>query len=341
MILCAGLGTRLRPLTSRWPKPAIPLLGQPLLRFTLAMLDRARITEVGINTHHLPEIMSAVAMDECDRLKMKLVLSHEPVIQGTAGGIRGLKNFLSGETFVVANGDVLFTLDLKSAIAAHVSSGADATMVLMPMPPVGHYGAVEQDPEGRIVRIAGQGRSQGGTSAWHFTGVHILSPAVFDFMSSSGDEDINRAVYPKMISKGLSLRGFVSDAYWSDVGNPSGYLATQRDLLHGRVPVASLGASSPFTDVPRRAASWISATARVDDRSVTGPAFFDAECAVDPSARIGGNVYVGRRSSIGANARLNRVCVLEETTIAENEVLVEMIAWGSHRIAAPLPAEKF
>src|SRR3954469_7317208 len=95
MILCAGLGTRLRPLTERWPKPAIPLLGAPLFRYTLAVLKRAGVTAVGINTHHLPGVMRQVAQAECDRAGVGLTVVHEPEIQGTGGGIRGLRAFLA------------------------------------------------------------------------------------------------------------------------------------------------------------------------------------------------------------------------------------------------------
>ena len=125
MVLCAGLGTRLRPLTNRWPKPAMPLLAGPLFRYSLATLTRAGVTSVGINTHHLPEVMEATARREID----PLVVAHEArEIQGTGGGIRGLKDFLRDGDFVVLNGDVLFSVDLKPVIEAHQASGAAATI---------------------------------------------------------------------------------------------------------------------------------------------------------------------------------------------------------------------
>src|SRR4051794_31729693 len=145
MILAAGLGTRLRPLTNHWPKPALPLLGQPLFRYNLAVLKRAGLTAVGINTHHLPEVMNATAQAEANRAGVALEVTHEKEIQGTGGGIRGLQTSLRDDTFVVFNGDILFALDLPPILQAHRASGAAATMVLMPMPPGEKYAAVEMD----------------------------------------------------------------------------------------------------------------------------------------------------------------------------------------------------
>ena len=341
MVLCAGLGTRLRPLTNRWPKPAIPLLGAPLLRYHLALLKQAGVTEVGINTFHLPEVMEAVAAEECARAGMRLEVSREAgEIQGTGGGIRGLHAFLrDSDPFVVINGDILFAVDLPRVVAGHRASGAAATMVLLPMPEGERFAAVECGPDFSVRRIAGHG--PGGApgerlAPWHFTGVHVMSPAVLDCMSASGPEDINRQVYPRMLERGLRLHGEVAHStYWSDLGTPSRYLAAQRDLLFGQVPVERFGGASPFAHGSRSGNAWVRAGAKVEG-GVAGPALFDEGCAVAAGASIGSAVYVGPRASVGEGARLNRVAVLEETKVAAGEELVEVIAWGGERIPAPL-----
>ena len=242
MILCAGLGTRLRPITDIWPKPAVPLLGQPLFRYALSSLVAAGIREIGINTFHLPEVMEKVAQLECDRVAASLTVSRESgEILGTGGGIRGLKHFLRDEPFVVMNGDVLFSVQLQPIIDAHLQSGAAATMVLLPMPEGEKYNAVELDAAHDVRRIAGNGPGGDRLTGWHFTGVHVMSPAVFDFMREAGPEDINRDVYLAMIAKGLRVHGHVlrdPEVYWSDLGTPQRYMATHRDLLFGQVRTA-------------------------------------------------------------------------------------------------------
>jgi mannose-1-phosphate guanylyltransferase len=337
MILCAGLGTRLRPLTERWPKPALPFLGQPLLRYHLAVLKAAGITAVGINTHHLPEVMAATARAECERARLPLHVVHEAVIQGTGGGIRGLREFLAGDDFFVFNGDILFPVDLRPVLAAHRSSGAAATMVVMPMPPGEKYAAVEMDPGRQVRRIAGHGPGGQALSPWHFTGVHVMSPRVFDFMSPEGPEDINRDVYVRMLEAGLSVRGEVVQAYWSDLGTPSRYLATVRDVLFGRVPVDVLGADSPLAAAPRGAGNWWAhPDAQLGAAKVAGPAWFGAGSVLADGARIGSAVAVGAGARVGEGARLNRVAVFEETEVAPGEELVEVLAWGAHRVPATL-----
>ncbi|HEY8211626.1 MAG TPA: NDP-sugar synthase [Myxococcaceae bacterium] len=337
MVLCAGLGTRLRPLTNRWPKPAIPLLGAPLLRYHLATLKAAGVTEVGINTFHLPEVMEAVAAAECARAGMRLEVNREVgEIQGTGGGIRGLRRFLrESDPFVVVNGDILFAVDLPAAVTAHRASGAAATMVLLPMPEGEKFAAVECSPDFEVRRIAGHGPGGPSLSPWHFTGVHVMSPAVLDAMSPSGPEDINRQVYPRMMERGLRVGGTVARAYWSDLGTPSRYLAAQRDLLFGQVPVERFPGASPFDGAAREGNAWVRAGARVEG-GVAGPALFDEACAVARGASVGSAVYVGPRAEVATGARLNRVAVLEGTRIAGGEELVEAIAWGAERIPAPL-----
>jgi len=337
MVLCAGLGTRLRPLTNRWPKPAIPLLGAPLLRYHLAALKAAGVAGVGINTFHLPEVMEATAAAECARFGLTLEVSREVgEIQGTGGGIRGLSKFLGeSDPFVVMNGDILFAVDVREVVAAHRASGAAATMVLLPMPEGEKFAAVECAPDFSVRKIAGHGPGGDRLSPWHFTGVHVMSPAVLDAMSPAGPEDINRQVYPRLLERGLRVHGAVVRAYWSDLGTPSRYLAAQRDLLFGQVPTERFPGASPFDGAARAGNAWARAGAAVEG-GVAGPALFDEGCSVARGASIGSAVYVGPRAEVAEGARLNRVAVMEDTRIAAGEELVEAIAWGAERIPAPL-----
>lgn len=336
MILCAGLGTRLRPLTNRWPKPAMPLLGQPLFRYNLSVLHAAGVRAVGINTHHLPEVMRACAEEECARLGLDLHVVHEPVIQGTGGGIRGLRRFLEDDHFIVFNGDILFAVDLSGIVAEHKESGAAATMVLLPMPQSDKYAAVEMDPQRRVRRIAKHGPGGEGLTPWHFSGVHVMSPAVFDFMSPEGEEDINRQVYVRVMEQGLTVRGHVAQAYWSDLGTPSRYLQAQTDLLFGQVPLKMFKGASPFEGAGREGKlSWRAPSANTNGAGIVGPAFIDRGATLDASVRIGAGAYVGERASVAREARLGRCAVLEGTRVQAGEALSDVIAWNDERILAP------
>lgn len=332
LVLAAGLGTRLRPLTHLWPKPAIPLLGQPLLRYTLGVLARAGVTHVGLNTHHLANVMARVATEEAARFGMKLTLSHEPVIQGTAGGIRGLRAVVQDEdVFLVWNGDALFTPELAPLLAEHRASGAVATLVLLPMPPGATFASVDVDEGGAVRRIAGRGPGGDNLRPWHFSGVHLLSPRVLAAMSESGPEDINRDVYPRLLGQGALIRGVVVQAAWSDVGTPERYLAAQGALLRGDFPDV-FGRGSPFARVSGGQGVWKAEGVRLEG-TAHGPVFLDTGAVVHSGAQVGPNVYVGRAVEVPEGGRVSQAALLEGSTptgAVERQVLWQ----GGGRLSA-------
>jgi mannose-1-phosphate guanylyltransferase len=310
VVLAAGLGTRLRPLTDVWPKPALPLLGQPLLRYTLAVLARAGVTDVGLNTHHLPDVMARVAKEEAARFGLKLTLSHEDIIQGTAGGIRGLRRVVEdADVFLVWNGDALFTPDLGPLVAEHRARGAAATLVLLPMPPGASYATVDVDAQGQVRRIAGRGPGGPDLLSFHFSGVHLLSPRVFSAMAEEGAEDINRDVYPRLLQQGALVRGAVVQAAWSDVGTPGRYLEAQEALLDGDVPDV-FGTASPFARVAKDVSVWRADGVRLEG-TAESPSFLDTGAVVEKGARVGPNVYVGPGVRVRAGTSVEHAALLE------------------------------
>ncbi|MGO8969587.1 MAG: NDP-sugar synthase [Myxococcaceae bacterium] len=334
LVLAAGLGTRLRPLTESWPKPALPLLGQPLLRYTLAVLARAGVTEVGINTHHLADVMARVAEAETARAGMQLALSHESVIQGTAGGIRGLRRVVEDtDTFVVWNGDALFTPELGTLVAEHRASGATATLLLLPMPKGASYASVDIDAEGRVRRIAGRGPGGPALSAWHFSGVHLLSPRVFSAISEAGPEDINRDVYPRLLKKGELVRGAVVHAAWRDVGTPAGYLLAQQALLVGDVPDV-FGESSPFARAAGANGVWKAPGATLRGKAQP-PVYLDRAAVVEAGAEVGPNVYFGPGVHVPSGSHVAQAALLEGA--APEGRLERLLLWRGGRLSAPGP----
>ncbi len=324
MILCAGLGTRLRPVTEVWPKPAVPLLGQPLIRHSVRALRKAGITELGINVFHLPDVMEACARREWPGV---VVSREEGEIQGTGGGVRGLRSFLAGGDFVVMNGDVLFDVDVAGVIAAHRASKAAATMVLLPMPEGARYNAVELDAAGDVRRIAGKGPGGERLSGWHFSGMHVMTPAVFDFMAKSGPEDINHDVYLRMLGEGARVHGHVlrERVYWSDLGTLERYAATHRDVLFGQVP--------GFIFEPRGAGNfWADASASLSDVAVSGPAWFGAGCRLGRGVKIGSATSVGPGAVVGDGALLNRCVVLDGAKVPGGQLYEDKVLFGERAL---------
>jgi mannose-1-phosphate guanylyltransferase len=320
MVLCAGLGTRLRPLTERVPKPAVPVCGLPLVRWTLALLAGAGVRRAVVNVHHLPAAMAAAAADAARALGMSLAVSEEPVIAGTGGALREARPHLEGaDAILLVNGDVLFDVDLAAALADHRASGALATMVLLPMPPGARYATVDVDAGGAVRRIAGAfGPGAEALTPWHFSGVHVLSPAILERVPAEPFErDVNRHVYPPLMASG-AVRGRVVQGYWNDLGTPARYLEANRDVLLGRVPLARFAGADPFA-----------ATHALAPGVRAAP-----DARIDPSARIGAPAFIGARCTVPAGATVEDAVLWNDTTLAPGETLEHAIAAGDLRVSA-------
>jgi mannose-1-phosphate guanylyltransferase len=308
MVLCAGLGTRLRPLTSLCPKPAVPVLGVPLIRYALGQLARAGVRRAVVNVHHLPEAMAAAARAAADELGLSLAVSREPVIAGTGGALREARAHLAGaETILLLNGDILFDADLAALLSAHRAGGALATMALLPMPPGASYATVELDEGGRVRRIAGRfGPGGDRLTPWHFPGLHALSPGLLERIPASPFAcDVNRDLYPPLLARGL-VRGLVTSGAWSDLGDPASYLAANLAAAEGRLRLERFGLAPP----PRLSPSArVDPAASVDSRSVIG-----AGCLVPAGARVEGSV------------------LWEGTVLAPGEQVIGAVAAGALRV---------
>lgn len=336
MVLCAGLGTRLRPLTARVPKPAVPVCGVPLVRYSLALLAGAGVRRAVVNVHHLPDVMAAEAGAAARALGLPLTVSREPVIAGTGGALREARAALRGaDELLLVNGDVLFDVDLGAALAAHRASGALATMVLLPMPAGARYAAVEVDAGGAVRRIAGRfGPGGEGLRPWHFSGVHVLSAALLDAVPAEPFEaDVNRHVYPPLMASG-AIRGHVAAGYWNDLGTPERYLEANRDLLAGRVPLAHFPGAEPFAGaVERLPGVRVAAGARVDPGArLAGPALVCAGAEVAAGAEVGPGAVVGAGCRVPAGAAVRGAVLWEGTALAPGEVVEGAIAAGADRV---------
>ncbi len=206
MILAAGFGTRLRPLTNVMPKPLLPVGGTPLIVWNLLLLKRHGIHEAVINLHHLGPMIQQ-ALGDGERFGMRLIYSHEPVILGTGGGIKQAEGHFNGEPFLVLNGDTLFELDLGAVIAGHRERQAAATLVLREDPEAVKWGLIEVDGQGEVVRITGRGKTGAEpTQPRMFAGIHILHPRLLRTVPVGKESSIIDA-YVRAIQEGERIVG--------------------------------------------------------------------------------------------------------------------------------------
>ncbi len=238
MILAAGLGTRMGPLTRRRAKPALRLFDLPLIAWPMAFLARAGVRHLVVNLHHLPRTLEPDLDRFSRQLGLQLRLSLEPEILGTGGGLGAAAALLleSGPaTMLLLNGDSLFFGDLTAAGEAHRAGGAEASMLLQPPPPAGRYGLVQTDEQGRVVSIAGKPEpAEPPADQWMFIGIHFLESALLRRIPAGRAVDINAEVYRGMIGAGETVGGVPVSGSWLDFGTPRQFLDSALAILTDR-----------------------------------------------------------------------------------------------------------
>lgn len=235
MILAAGLGTRLRPLTDRLPKPLLPIAGRPMVEYTLAWIAAAGIQHIMINVHHKGDLIRD-ALGNGERFGLKISYSEEPVILGTGGGLKQVESFFEDAPFLVVNADVLTAVDPNAIIRSHLTRRPLATLVVRRDPEVAAYGALGVDHESRIRRFLGRGqRSSAPLEDVMFTGIHVLDPRIFGDLPPAGTFSPITDAYIAIVKRGDPLMGYLTDAPWIDIGTPDRYRQAEQWVADGLI----------------------------------------------------------------------------------------------------------
>ena len=309
MILAAGLGERLRPLTSRRAKPSIPLLNRPLILRTLDYLQFHGVRRAVINLHHLPGSIKDVVMAGRPP-RLQIAYSFEAEILGTAGGLKKAEShFKEGGTLTLINSDFVVDCDLGAALQAHRRSGALATMVLVPADPGQRYGVVEMAEDGPIHRISGRPETRPGREGhgYTFTGIHLLEPEILDNIQPGIPCCINKDVYPPLIEAGRAIHGFVHRGQWLEFGTPGLFLEGSFTLLRS-------GGAPPMVVPTVPAPPWIER-----------PFLLGPDCTFGDGASCTGGLIAGARLKLGPGARLQRSIVHDDVEIGAAAELVDCI----------------
>jgi mannose-1-phosphate guanylyltransferase len=279
LVLAAGLGTRLQPLTFVRAKPAIPVAGEPIIRRIIAWLAGQGVTELVLNLHHLPHTLCAVVGDGQDLGARVRYSWEQPIVLGSAGGPRRALPIIGDETFFIVNGDTMTDLDLGRLASAHEASGALVTMALVPNREPHHYGGVLTAGDGRVTGYVPRGT--GAEGSWHFIGVQMAHAAAFrELMDGQVAQSIDDVYMPLLTSRPGSVRGYVCDAAFQDIGTTSDYWTTSFAMLGDRPAERAYGRRVRIDPTARvtRSILW-------DDVEVGAGAVVE-ECIVTDLARI-------------------------------------------------------
>jgi mannose-1-phosphate guanylyltransferase len=333
VILAGGLGTRLRPLTLHRPKPVVPLLNVPFLRYQLGLLGTHGVRDVILSVAHLPEVIRAV-MGEAGfgGVQLREAVEAEPL--GTAGGVRNAADLVDGRV-VVLNGDILTDLDLGAMLRFHEARGAAATIALTPVENPTAYGLVELEPGGRVRRFLEKPGWDEVTTNTINAGVYVLERELLDLIPKGQPCSIEREFFPSLLERGVAVYGFVEPGYWLDIGTPAKYLQAQQDLLEGQLRTAVT------PDGRAGAEGWIHPTAALAGSArVRGPVVVGPRCRVEADAVVGPGAVLGSGCRVGRGAHVEHAVLWEEVEVGEGARLTGCLvgrgaAIGAHARVPP------
>lgn len=246
IVLSAGYGTRLWPLTEDRTKPALPILGKPLVGYVAEYLVAYGIDEIVVNLHHRPGSVRR-ALGDGSRFGVKLYYVEEPVILGTSGALDNTREFFERETFVAVNGKIITDIDLNAVLETHRKANALATLVLLPNTRRERFSVVETE-DGRVTRFGGM-PSANDSEPLMFTGIQILEPRIFEYIPRGVFSHSTTDVYPQAIAKGEVVAAHVASGKWRELSTLKRYLDISVELLQQAGKTYDAGAKANISSM--------------------------------------------------------------------------------------------
>lgn len=340
MILCAGKGTRVRPITYTVPKPMISLAGKPVLEFIIEHLVAQGFDRLMINTSYMAEAIEGYFRDG-SRHGAQIAYSFEGKLVdgalegealGSAGGMRRIQDF-SGffdETFAVLCGDAVIDVDFRAALEFHRSRGALATIVLKEVEPdeVSSYGIVELAGDGRITRFQEKPAALEAVSRMANTGIYIFEPAVFDHIPAGTEFDIGSQLFPALVAAGAPLYGVALPFTWLDIGNVQSWWDASRSVLRGELE----GFRLPGEEVLPGVFCGLNCSIDFEEVEIVPPVLIGGSVMIGNGCRIAGPTMIGPGSVIEPGAEV-RECIIDSyTRLAGIATLENKIIFGNRCI---------
>jgi mannose-1-phosphate guanylyltransferase len=338
MILAAGKGTRVRPITHTIPKPMIPILQKPVMEFLLELLREHGFNEIMVNVSHLAEEIENYFRDG-QRFGVQIAYSFEGRIEdgeligdavGSAGGLKRIQDFQTffDDTFVVLCGDALIDLDLTEAVRRHRAKGAMASLITKRVPhdQVSSYGVVVTDDDGRVLRFQEKPTVDEAASDMINTGIYIFEPEVFSFIPSGEAFDIGSDLFPKLVEGGAPFYALPMEFEWVDIGKVPDYWQAIRSVLQGDVRQVQI----PGKEVRPGIFTGLNVAADWDQINVQGPIYVGGMTRIENGATIIGPAMIGPSCHICEGATIDNSIIFDYSRIGPGVRLVEKLVFGRY-----------
>jgi NDP-sugar pyrophosphorylase family protein len=326
MVMAAGLGTRLRPLTDFLPKPMMPVANRPVLHHLLNLLRRHEVSEVGINLHVAPEMIQGYFGDGSE-LGMSIRWSHEPELLGTAGGTKKLVDFWGDETILVTSGDGLHDIDVTALLGHHRRSAALATLAVKPVQDPSSYGVVILDRDTRIRGFQEKPTRDEARSDLANCGVYVIEPALLERIPTGTFVDFGQDIWPMLVAANEPIYAYTTTAYWNDVGDldalRNGILEAVLGQVRVEIPGEEIAPGIWAEDGCR-----VSAGAQVD-----GPVVLGRNVVIEDGAQIRGPAAIGADSHVGRQAAIRRAALLPGSVVPDEGLAVAGIFGDASKLA--------
>ncbi len=338
MILAAGKGTRVRPITYTIPKPLIPIFEKPVMEFLLELLRQHGFDQVMVNVSHLAHEIEGYFRDG-QRFGVNIAYSFEGRIVdgellgeaiGSAGGMRRIQDFnpFFDDTFVVLCGDALIDLDLSAAVKRHKEKGAIATVVTKSVPreEVPSYGVVVTNEEGQIQAFQEKPSVEEALSTEINTGIYIFEPEVLDYVPPNQEYDIGGELFPKLVEMGAPFYAVSMDFQWVDIGKVPDYWQAIRGVLLGEIKNVAI----PGHEVAPGVYTGLNVAMNLDKVDITGPVYIGGMTKIEDGAKIIGPTMIGPNCRVCSGATVSNSVIFEYSRLGPGVRLVDKLVFGRY-----------
>src|SRR4028118_620414 len=338
MILAAGKGTRVRPITHTIPKPLIPILQKPVMEFLLELLRQHGFDQIVVNVSHLANEIESYFRDG-QRFGVQIAYSFEGRIVdgqlvgealGSAGGMRRIHDFYPffDDTFVVLCGDALIDLDLTAAVKWHKEKGAIATIVTksVPLEQVPSYGVVVIDEVGRVKSFQEKPSVEEALSTNINTGIYIFEPEVLNYIPSGQEYDIGSQLFPKLVEINAPFYGIPMDFQWVDIGKVPDYWRAICGVLQGEIKVVEI----PGYEVREGIYTGLNVDVNWDKVDIKGPVYIGGMTRIEDGAKIVGPTMIGPNCLVCGGATVENSVIFEYSRLGPGVRLVDKLVYGRY-----------
>jgi NDP-sugar pyrophosphorylase family protein len=325
MILAAGLGTRLRPLTLSRPKPLMEVIGQPLINYILRHMHKANVEHIVINTHYLGQQIVNALGPNFQGVPLSYIFEKE--ILGTGGALKNASELLqpSGSPILLMNGDILIDLNIAEFMLAHEKKQAIATLMLKTVPCPQLFGAIGTDVDDQIRSMVNFIPYQGPPLLERmFCGTHLLSPQIWHAFPFDKVFSIVDAFYAPLIRAQKLIIGLEQRGYYGDLGTTENLFQVNMNILSGEIKFVSYDFFERFERA--KEGVWLGREVMISESAtLIGPVVIDDGAEIQAGAKIGPYAVIGKRCVIGKNAEIAASVAMSGTKIASHEICQQMI----------------